>query len=66
MPRGRLWLVCLLMVLLAAPAVCADDPVEEANALNQKAVEALSSRPLPGGPAPIPAGLSDQGKGPGA
>ena len=39
MPRGRLWLVCLLMVLLAAPAVCADDPVEEANALNQKAVE---------------------------
>jgi CHAT domain-containing protein/Tfp pilus assembly protein PilF len=40
MPRSRLlWLVCLLMVLLAAPARGADSPLEEAKALNQKVVE---------------------------
>ncbi|MHB9072084.1 MAG: CHAT domain-containing protein [Desulfobaccales bacterium] len=40
MPRGRLlWLVLLLIVLLAVPAQGADDPLEEARALNQQAVE---------------------------
>ncbi len=40
MPPGRLlWLVLLLIVLLAAPAQGADDPLEEARALNQQAIE---------------------------
>ena len=40
MPRGcLLCLVCLLAVLLALPAGGADDPLEEAKALSQKAVE---------------------------
>ncbi|MFA4902508.1 MAG: tetratricopeptide repeat protein [Desulfobaccales bacterium] len=40
MPRGRLmWLVFLLIVILAAPAQGADDPLEEAYALNQQVVE---------------------------
>jgi tetratricopeptide (TPR) repeat protein len=39
MPRGRLWLVCLLVVLLAAPAGAANSPLEEAAALNQEAIK---------------------------
>jgi tetratricopeptide (TPR) repeat protein len=39
MPRSRLWLVCLLMVLLAGPAPGAGGPLEEAKALNQKVVK---------------------------
>jgi tetratricopeptide (TPR) repeat protein len=39
MPRGWLWLVVLLMVLLAAPAGGANSPLEEAGASNQEAVK---------------------------
>jgi len=36
MPRGWLWLVCLLIVLLAAPARGAGSPLKEAKALSQQ------------------------------
>jgi tetratricopeptide (TPR) repeat protein len=40
MPTGRLrWLALLLVVLLMAPAGAAENPLEEAEALNQQAMK---------------------------
>jgi CHAT domain-containing protein/tetratricopeptide (TPR) repeat protein len=44
MPQGRSWLVLLLIVLLAAPAQGAGDPLKEACALDQQAAELHKAR----------------------